>query len=294
MKILVFIKQVPDMRVSVEYDEATGTIKDDWNVPVMDPECRTAIECGVAVRDRIPGSQVTVVHLGPPSADALLRAGLAMGCDEALRVWDEGFGGLHSQGKAVVLSRVATVLGYDLILAGAKSADTASAQLGLLLGAALSIPGITRVSEFSENWGAIRAVKRLDEGFTQQVEASLPLVITMEASDAAPLYRGFPMVIETVEREIPCYDLSDIGVPWSEIAKAESLEYGVPRFPSARPIFLPAPDSSLPGFERRERLRAGTMQKREGRLVTGDEDAVVEEIFQALRRNGWLSHLARE
>jgi electron transfer flavoprotein beta subunit len=291
MKILVFVKQVVDTKVAVEYDPKTGAIKDEWNVPVVDPEGRTAVESAVALKSNIPGTTVTLVCLGPKADEAVLRASLAMGCDDAVRVWDEGLDLLHSHGKAVIFARVARILGYDLILTGTKSQDTASGQMSTLLAKELSIPSVSGVIRFLKGSGSVTATKRLDEGFEQQVEAPLPLVIGMKASDPPSSYPAFPQVVETREKEIPCYDLSDIGLPFSSITDAEVLEYGSALFPSARPVFIAAPDSSLPGFERRERLRAGTMKKREGRLVSGAEDTVVEEVFQSLLRGGWLSHL---
>jgi electron transfer flavoprotein beta subunit len=294
MKILVFIKQVPDVRVPVEFDERTGTIKDDWNVTVMDPEGRAAIDAALRVKEQSPGSCVTLVHLGPPPADRLLRSGLALGCDDALRIWDEGLDRLHSQGKAVVFARAAEILGYDLILAGTRSLDTMSGQLGVLLAAVLSVPCIGRVLDFTHDGGAIKATKRLDEGYTQHVEASLPLVVSVESNDDFAHYPAFSSVYGTADKKIPCYDLSDIGLPWSRIHEVERLVYGPPHFPTARSMFIAAPDSSLPGFERREKLRAGAMKKREGRLVSGHEETVIDEIFQTLLKKGLLSHLKAE
>jgi electron transfer flavoprotein beta subunit len=291
MNILVFVKQVVDTKVAVECDVKTGVIRDEWNVAVMDPEGKTAVESAVVLKDSIPDATVTLVSLVQKTGEGVLRTGLTMGCDEAVRLWDDGFDLLHSHGKAVIFARVARILDYDLILTGTKSQDSGSGQVAALLAKELSIPCVSGVVRFLRSGRSVTATKRLGEGFEQQVEAPLPLVIAMKADDLLTSYPAFPRVVETTEKEIPCYDLSDIGLPFSTISEAEVLEYGPARFPSARPVFIAAPDSSLPGFERRERLRAGTMKKREGRLVSGAEDTVVEEVFQALLRGGWLSHL---
>ena len=68
---------------------------------------------------------------------------------------------------------------------------------------------------------------------------------------------------------------------------------GRPRFPVSRLKSIPAPDSSLPAFERREKLREGSMKKRAGLIVKGDADEVAEELFQTLLREGWLDHLRK-
>lgn len=35
----------------------------------------------------------------------------------------------------------------------------------------------------------------------------------------------------------------------------------------------------------------GTVKKRGGKLTAGDEDAVTEELYKRLQKDGWLDHL---
>ena len=42
------------------------------------------------------------------------------------------------------------------------------------------------------------------------------------------------------------------------------------------------------------KLIEGTVSTREGKVVSGEDDVVVEELFQALLRDGWLGHLAKK
>jgi hypothetical protein len=41
------------------------------------------------------------------------------------------------------------------------------------------------------------------------------------------------------------------------------------------------------------KLVEGTVKTREGRLVSGSEDQVVEELFGTLLKEGWLDHLRK-
>jgi electron transfer flavoprotein beta subunit len=291
MKILVFIKEVPDVRIPVEYSETTGVLKDVWNVTAMDPQSKLALGSALQLRDRVPDMKITAIYIAPPSGDGLLRDALAMGCDEALRVWDEELRDLHSQGKAVVFARVARILGFDLIITGTKSPDTASGQTGALLGAHLEIPTISDVKTFVVSGLFVKAVKQLDDGFEQHIEASLPVVVSVNAHNDNVPYPSFSDLYDAAGRKIPCWNLSDTGLAWSEISQAELLSFGPIAFPVPRSMYIAAPDSSLPGFERREHLRAGTMKKREGRMVATEEDVLVEELFQTLLSQGWLGHL---
>jgi len=295
LKVLVLIKEVYDTKVPLEYD-VTGGVKTDWNVSMLNPEDGSAIEAALKLKESIPETRITVVHLGPVSEERYIRESIALGCDDGIRIWDGGLRDLHTRGKASILARAAQTLTYDLILTGTQSEDLGNAQLGILLASALEIPCVTRVTTFEKtDDGAIDAVRKLSEGYRERVKALLPVVITMEANEESYQCAALPPLFESMERRIPCFDLSDLGISAYEIREKESLLlYGPLRFPSCRLKHLPAPDSSLPAYERREMLLQGSMLRREGKIVKGDEDSMVEEIFQTLLKHGWLNHLRKE
>ena len=116
----------------------------------------------------------------------------------------------------------------------------------------------------------------------------------MEADEELPAYASFPSVAQAEEKTIPCWGLPEIGISREAIRQAESrLTFGPLRLPAPGLQFIQPPDSSLPAFERRRRLGEASMQKRQGKIVRGNDDAVVEELFQTLLREGWLNHLGK-
>ena len=295
MNILVFLKQVDDVRIPLGYDDTTGTVKKDWNVPMLNPEDRAAMEAALELKARFPETRITLVHLGPPAGEQLLRDGLALGCDEGVRVWSDELDDLHVQGKALVLSRAAGILTFDLLFVGARSRDTASSQLGVLLASALGRPCVTRVISLRiEGKGAIVATRRLAEGFQERIESAMPLIVTMEASEERGHYATLPALIAASEKKIPCWSLPEIGIPLEVVREVESrLSVGRLNFPASRLGPITAPDSSLPALDRREKLREGSMKKRAGVMVKGDADGVADDLFQTLLREGWLDHLCK-
>ena len=296
MNILVFLKSVNDVRIPVEYDSSTGTVKKDWNVPVLDPGDRAAIDAALELKAALPETRITLVHLGPAEGEQMLRDGLALGCDEGLRVRDDGLEGLHTPAKAIILARVARILTFDLLFVGAKSQDTGSSQLGILLASSLGLPCVTRVIGLrSESGGVIVSTKRRAGGYQELIESHMPLVVTMEISEGPRRYASLPPFLAAVsERKMDCVSLSEIGIPLYLLDETESrLSFGRLRFPVSRFKSVPAPDSSLPAFERREKLREGSMKKRAGVIVKGKADDVAEELFQTLLKNGWLDHMRK-
>jgi electron transfer flavoprotein beta subunit len=296
LKIIVLIKSVLDTKIPLEYIEETGRLKENWNVPTLNPDDGMAVAQALKIKKDMAGAHITIVHWGPPSGNRFIRNALALGCDEGLRIWDESLEELHTGGKALVFARAATILGFDLLFTGTKSLDTGSAQLGMLLASALQVPCITRVSGIDAiRTESITATRKLERGYQEQVESPRPLVIAMEADEELQAYTSFPAIAHAEERAIPCLGLPEFGIPREVVRKAESrLKFGPLRLPAPRLQFIQPPDSSLPAFERRRQIGEGSLQKRQGKIVRSNEDEVVENLFQSLLQGGFLRHLRRE
>lgn len=294
MKILVFIKEVPDIRVPIAYDESAQKLRSEWNVPILNPADQSALYAALKIKQNVPGSHIILIHLGPVSGEHWIREGLALGCDEGVRVWDEGFDGIHAHGKALVFARMARILEFDLILTGARSLDTGNNQIGALLASHLRIPcaGSVIALEMGVEKRSVIALRRLAQGYQARIEAPLPLVVATEAREESPQDAPLPLLIDATEKAIPCFDCADLGIPRTLLQQEDGLLlYGPLRFPKARLKGAAAPDSFLPAFLRIRKLIEGTITSREGRIVSGKEDHVVEEFFQTLYKEGWLDHL---
>ena len=294
MKILVFIKEVVDTRVPVEYDEAAGGLRMGWNAPLLNPGDRAAVKAALKIKEAFPGTRITLVHLGPVSGERIIREVYSLGCDEGLRIWDEDIENLEPRAKALIFERVARVWGFDLMFAGARSEDTGSGQLAVLLACRLRAPCITHVTAVEKlSKMRLAATRMLTGGYVERVESPVPCVISMEADEDPDPYASLPALFTAAERKIDCLDLARIGISRQSILAESCLTCGPLRFPVPRARFTPAPDSSLPAFERREGLRMGPVSKREGRITAGDEESVVKEIFRSLLAGGWLHHLRK-
>jgi electron transfer flavoprotein beta subunit len=294
LKILVFIKDVPDVRIPIEYQETTGRLRQDWVVTMLNPPDRTALETALKIKADIPESQITVIHLGPIAGDRFIRESLALGCDEGLRIWDEELDSIQPRTKALIFSRVARILDFDLIFAGTKSQDTANGQTGIFLASYLRIPCVTSVTalEIRAKERIAVTTKRLAQGYHALIESPFPFVVAMDTLQEQRWDPSLAALLETVTKEIPCFDLAQLGIPRQLVERTDGdLTFSPLRFPKSKLRFIPAPDSSLPAFMRIRKLVEGTVKMREGRLVSGSEDQVVEELFETLLKEGWLDHL---
>lgn len=82
MKFLVCIKQVVDTS-KMEVDPETGRLKRNNANSIMNPVDLNALEAALSLRDRIGGT-VTVITMGPPQAEAVLRG---RGCYGGLMIF---------------------------------------------------------------------------------------------------------------------------------------------------------------------------------------------------------------
>ncbi len=296
MKIIVFIKPVPDTRIALQPVESSDGLKPEANVSVLNPDDRRSVDEALRIKSNFPGAHITVVYLGPDSGERFLRDALALGCDNGLRVWDRSLGELHTISKTEIFRRVALILGFDLIFTGTKSTDTANAQLGILLAEALGLPCLTRVARVDAVHATkVQVTRWRDRGYREEVECQRPLVIAMEADKKTDAYASLPAVMRAAEVEIPCLDLGQIGLSLDAVRRMESsMLFGALQPPVPRLQFIPSPDSSLPAFERRRLLEERLTARRRGKIVSGDGDVVAERLFHILLEQGWLKHLCRE
>ena len=123
MKILVFVKQVPDTD-DVQLDPKTGNLRRDGVKSMMNPMDANAIEAALQLREK-HGGTVCVVTMGLPMASEVQKKALGMGCDEAYLLSDRPFGGADTLATSYTLAKAAEKIGeYDLLLFGRPARDS--------------------------------------------------------------------------------------------------------------------------------------------------------------------------
>ena len=82
MNIIVCVKQVPDT-TEIKIDPVKGTLIRDGVPSIMNPDDKGGLELALRLKDEC-GAHVTVISMGPPQADVILREAFAMGADRAI------------------------------------------------------------------------------------------------------------------------------------------------------------------------------------------------------------------
>ncbi len=205
LRIVVLAKQVPDTH-NVGPDAMTpeGTINRSALPAVFNPDDLNALEQALRLKDKFPGSTISVVTMGLPKSAEVIREALYRGADEGYVVTDRPLGGADTLATSYTLAQAikhltpslsrgegASPLGGDergvIILCGRQAIDGDTAQVGPQIAEKLGLTQVTYAEEIVSLDEKARKVviKRHIDGGVETVEAPLPLVVTVNGS-AAP------------------------------------------------------------------------------------------------------------
>jgi len=178
MKIIVCLKQVPDAK-DVRLDPETNTLAREGVQSIMNPYDQHALEEAVRLKETL-GGEVTVLTMGPPQAEEMLRQAISCGADKAVLVSDRSFAGADTWATAYTLERAIKHLGdYDLILCGKQAIDGDTAQVGPGLATRLDIGFVTCVQKVRESSSEGLLVERMmDDGY-DVVSVNCPALLTV-------------------------------------------------------------------------------------------------------------------
>ena len=185
-KIVVLAKQVPDTR-NVGKDAMTpeGTVNRSALPAIFNPEDLNALEQALRIKDKFPGSTVSILTMGPGRAADIIREGLYRGADNGYLLSDRAFAGADTLATSYALAAAIKKIGdYDIILGGRQAIDGDTAQVGPQVAQKLGLTQITYAEEILKIENNRITVKRLIDGGVETVEGPLPIVITVNGSAA--------------------------------------------------------------------------------------------------------------
>lgn len=185
MKIVVCVKQVPDTN-EVKLDPVTGTLIRDGIPSIMNPDDKAGLEAALAIKDKMDAT-ISVVSMGPPQADSVLREALAMGADEAYLITDRAFGGADTLATSTTVAAAIKKLDFDLIITGRQAIDGDTAQVGPQIAEHLNIPNISYAEDIQVEGNAV-VVKRQYEDRYHVVRAQMPCLVTALGEMNTPRY----------------------------------------------------------------------------------------------------------
>ena len=206
MKILVCVKQVPDTsgKVAVNPD---GTLNRASMQTIINPDDMNAVEAALKLKDEL-GCKVTVVTMGPPPAEGMLRELMAMGADDGYLVSAREFGGSDTYATSQILAAALDTIGLDdddIVFCGRQAIDGDTAQVGPQIGQRLGVPVVTYVQDYKVEGDKVIVQRQLEDGY-EVIEVGMPCLLTAVKELNTPRYMSIGGIVDAYQKEITVWD----------------------------------------------------------------------------------------
>ena len=207
MKVIVCVKQVPDTKGGVQFNP-DGTLNRAAMLTIMNPDDKAGLEAALRLKDQY-GAEVTVVTMGLPKAEDVLREAMAMGADKGILVTDRVLGGADTWATSTTIAGALRNLDYDIIITGRQVIDGDTAQVGPQIAEHLGIPVIS-YAEGIEIDGDSVIVKRQYEDRHHMLKAKMPVLITALSELNDPRYMTPGGIFDALDAEITVWGRNDL------------------------------------------------------------------------------------
>ncbi len=224
MHVVVIAKNTPDT-------EATVTVKPDGSLNygdklVVNPWDEYAITEAILLKDAHK-VKATVMTVGAEEQQEVLKHGLAIGCDQAIRVsLEQGYDSLvYANAVAAAIKKLGDV---DLIIFGKEFSDSSSDQHIFQTARKLgwnALGFVGKIEAIDFNVKTIR-VRRMTEQGTQITTSKLPAVISVLKDINEPKYPTFIGIRKAAKAEMPVWGAAELGLDAAALApKAKLVRY---------------------------------------------------------------------
>lgn len=230
MNIIVCIKQVPDT-TEIKIDPVKNTLIRDGVPSIMNPDDKGGLELALRMKDQY-GANITVITMGPPQADVILREAYAMGVDRAILLSDRKFAGADTLATSYALAGAIKTMDYDLVIAGRQAIDGDTAQVGPEMAEHLGLPQVSYVIDAQRN-GSKLIVRKENEDSVQILEVEGKCVLTVLASAFQPRYMSVSGIMEAYNKEVEVWGADKIDVDEEKLGLKGSPTKVFQSFPKA-------------------------------------------------------------
>jgi electron transfer flavoprotein beta subunit len=192
MNILVGISKTPDTTAKIAFTDNNTRLDTNGVQFIMNPydEWYSLVRA-LELKESL-GGKVTLVAVGDAEYDQIIRKGLAIGADDAIRVDTEA---TESWVVAREIAHQVRQGQYDLVFLGKESIDHNGSEVGAMVSALLDWPLVSYASKLEMD-GHTARINREIEGGVEMVEVDVPFVLSAAkglAEQRIPNMRGIMM-----------------------------------------------------------------------------------------------------
>ncbi|MDH6579411.1 electron transfer flavoprotein subunit beta/FixA family protein [Kitasatospora sp. MAP5-34] len=218
LRIVVCVKYVPDATGDRRFADDTTTDREGVDGLLSELD-EYGVEQALRIADAHGDAEVTVLTVGPDDAKDALRKALSMGADKAVHVNDDDIHGTDVIGTSAIIAKALEQTGFDLVIGGMASTDGTMGVLPALLAERLGVPQLTLLSEVSVDGTTVKG-RRDGDAATEQLEAELPVVISVTDQSGEARYPSFKGIMAAKKKPVQEFDLDDLGIDADEVGLA--------------------------------------------------------------------------
>jgi len=215
MNVAVCVKQIPDPAVPGSLN-ADHTMAREGKL-ILDESDSYGVEMALQLVDAAGGGEVILISMAPNNEVSGLRTALAMGAARAVLVSDPALAGSDALSTAKVIAKSVERVGdVDLVLTATESTDgytgTIPAQVAELLG----WPSLTFAKHVETSDGKIKVQRQTEAGY-DEVDGTLPAVVSVTAGVVEPRYPSFKGIMAAKNKPVDQVTAADLGLDASQV-----------------------------------------------------------------------------
>lgn len=211
MKILVCVKQVPDMESRFRPDAAGVWYAETDLAFRVNEYDEYAIEQAILLKEQLGGEpEITVLSVGPDRVVEAIKKGLSMGGDRGVHVQDPAAHLKDPFQIASIIAAYAKTEAFDLIFTGMQSLDRGSTQVGVTVAETLGYACATTVIGFEYADGTLTVKRELEGGVKGTVRLKTPALITCQLGLNQPRYPTLPNIMRAKKKEIRAIPVAEL------------------------------------------------------------------------------------
>lgn len=174
MKILVCVSQTPDTTAKISFNAGNTEFNPAGVQFIMNPYDEWYALVRAIDLAKATSGTVTLINVGAADSDAVIRKGLALDANDAVRIDLQAKSAMNT---AFQIAEYAKTQGYDIIFTGKETIDYNGSEVGGMIAEYLDLPFISYASKLNMA-GNTATIERDIEGGVEIVEVQTPFVVS--------------------------------------------------------------------------------------------------------------------
>ena len=209
MKVLVPVKRVVDYNVKVRVKSDNSGVELDNVKMSMNPFDEIAVEEALRLKEKGIATEVIAISIGSTQVQETIRNALAMGADSGIFV--EATNNLEPLNIAKIISSIAKKENIHLLILGKQAIDDDMNATGQMIAAFLGWPQATFASKIDVSDEKAIVSREVDGGI-ENIEVSLPAVISTDLRLNEPRYASLPNIMKAKKKPINQIQVDELNL----------------------------------------------------------------------------------